>query len=93
MSCRVGMIYTLNITTKARKDDEYSEVSLNRYPIVYISDDSVDTIIKDKDLIDIIKNYIHTDIIYNNSKICIRCINGNLKKDYEFSLDKIYNNQ
>jgi hypothetical protein len=84
------MIYAINIVSKARDDDEYSYLSLNEYPIIYISDNCVEDVLKDNELIDIIKKYITKEIIYNNSQLYIRCIDEYNKNDYKYNINEIY---
>lgn len=84
------MIYAINIVSKARDDDEYSYLSLNEYPIIYISDNCVEDVLKDSTLINIIKKYITKEIIYNNSYLNIRCIDKNNKTDYKYKIYDTY---
>lgn len=84
------MIYAINIVSKARADDEYSYLSLNEYPIIYISNESIEDVLCDKSLLEIIKKYITKEIIYNNAHLNIRCIDNNNKIDYKYNINEIY---
>lgn len=68
------MIYIINIISKTREGTLYDEVALNKYPIVYVNDCGEDQLFDDKELCDAIGKKILSKRVYDNAKICVRCI-------------------
>lgn len=74
------MIHTINITTKTRKGDAYSQVAINPFPIIYINDGTPDDILNEAELIESIRKYIKNSTTYNNAILNIKSLTDDLSE-------------
>lgn len=87
------MIYTINITTKTRPGDAYSSVAINNFPIIYISEESVEDIYDNEDLIEIVRKYIKNKTTYENAILSIRTLSDDFLESNTYAAkvqDKIH---
>lgn len=67
------MIYVLNIVSPTKNSDTlYDEVAINLFPIVWVSSNELDSLLKDELFINKIKEIVKSKKIYENAKIFYR---------------------
>lgn len=70
------MVYAINIVTNTRSGDAYDRVAINPYPIIYIGNESMEDVLRDDDLLEVLRGYIKNETTYNKASLMIRSVDG-----------------
>ena len=83
------MIYVLNIVSPTKNSDTlYDEVSINLFPIVWVSSNNIDSLLNDALFLKKIKEIVKSKKVYENAKIFYRKFDNsmNLEEQNSFLL-------
>lgn len=83
------MVYAINIVTNTRSGDAYDRVAINPYPIIYIGNESVEDVLRDDDLLEVLRGYIKNETTYNKASLMIRSVDGLDVCEYEYPVSNL----
>lgn len=83
------MVYAINIVTNTRSGDAYDRVAINPHPIIYIGNESVEDVLRDDDLLEILRGYIKNETTYNKASLMIRSVDGLDVCEYEYPISNL----
>lgn len=83
------MVYAINIVTNTRSGDAYDRVAINPYPIIYIGNESMEDVLRDDDLLEVLRGYIKNETTYSNASLMIRSIDDSEVEEHIYPLSDV----
>lgn len=83
------MVYAINIVTNTRSGDAYDRVAINPYPIIYIGNESMEDVLRDNDLLEVLRGYIKNETTYNKASLMIRLVDGLEVEEHIYPLSDV----